>query len=100
MSVFKVLLALLVPDPPRVWDGDGMFLSPQLLTLLGAQNCSSSAELSLQQGQAQGQLGFPLGKGTRGRRVMNFSKINILKIYCTSFQFLIKPGADQLHPLD
>lgn len=34
MSVFKVLVALLVPEPPRVCDG--MFCSPQLLALLQA----------------------------------------------------------------
>lgn len=36
VSVFKVLVALLVPAPPGVCDGDGMFHSPQLLALLPA----------------------------------------------------------------
>lgn len=34
MSVFKVLVVLLVPEPPRVCDG--MFCSPQLPALLPA----------------------------------------------------------------
>lgn len=35
-----MLVALLVPDPLRVWDGDEIFHSPQLLALLEPQNCS------------------------------------------------------------